>query len=163
MAGDRCYENYEIGEQHHSRARTTTDADIRMIIGAAACDHPNHTDAVFTADHPIFRAPCTPGVLVLSMADGFFIDAMSMNMRLPLSYGYDRVRFLKPVYPGDTLRADLEVVAKRVKNNDWGIVDVQLEVLNQDDVLVAVLVHKLLVLREGSSIEAPNYQPEATA
>lgn len=163
MAGERCYEDYEVGEKHRSRARTTTDADIRMIIGAAGCDHPNHTDAVFTGDHPVFRAPCTPGVLVLALADGFFIDAMSMDMKLPLSYGYDRVRFLKPVYPGDTLRAELEVVGKRERDDDWGIVDVQLEVLNQEEALVAVLVHKLLVLRKGSAIEAPDYRIESTA
>lgn len=70
MTPPKYFEDFTIGDAFESRGRTVTEADIRMFIGATGADHPNHTDAEYCRHHPIFRQPCAPGVLALSVEIG---------------------------------------------------------------------------------------------
>ncbi len=127
-----------------------TDADIRLFLGATGADHPNHTDAEHCRHHPIFDRPVALGVLVLSVVDGFIAEAITRNAAPCLNYGHDRIRYLRPVYPGDTIRATIEVTASEIKNEEWGLLTVQADAVNQAGDLVLVNTNKLLIQRRRS-------------
>jgi 3-hydroxybutyryl-CoA dehydratase len=143
----RYFEDFTVGERFRSWGRTITDADIRLFLGATGADHPNHTDAEHCRRHPIFRAPVALGVLVLSVVDGFIAEAITRYAAPCLNYGHDKIRYLKPVYPGDTIHADVEVTAAEAKNDEWGLLTVKADASNQTGELVLVNVNKLLIWR----------------
>ncbi len=148
----RYFEDFQVGEHFKSRGRTITDADIRMFIGATGADHPNHTDAEYCRSHPIFDRPCAPGVLTLSVVDGFIAEAVTLDAALSLNYGHDRIRYLRPVYPGDTISAEIKIAAKEEKDSDWGLLTVEAHAKNPRGELVLVNVNRLLIQRRTSKI-----------
>ena len=77
-----------------------------------------------------------------AMAMRMMVDHMSANARASLgSPGLDELRWLKPVYPGDTLRCEMEVVEKRRSRSrpEMGILDTKLTVFNQKDECVMTM------------------------
>lgn len=148
MKSVRYFEDFQVGEIFESRGRTMTDADIRLFIGATGADHPNHTDAEYCRDHPFFKRPCAPGVLTLSVVDGFVAEEITRKSALSLNYGHDRIRYLKPVYPDDTISAEIEITAKEKKDSDWGLLTVEARARDQKGELVLVNVNKLLIQRK---------------
>jgi len=65
-----------------------------------------------------------------------------------MSYGYDRVRFIAPVYIDDSIRAHSEIAAKRehTKNPDsYGFIDENVVVKNQNEETVMAFTHIYLV------------------
>jgi acyl dehydratase len=65
-----------------------------------------------------------------------------------ISYGYDRIRFISPVFIGDTITSKAEIVAKREhakRAADFGLVDEQVTVTNQRGETVIAFVHVYMV------------------
>ena len=86
------------------------------------------------------------GTLIFSVAIG--MTAGSINPRA-MSYGYDRLRFIRPVFIGDTIRVTASIADKRdhPKRADSGIVAEKIEVMNQRNETVLVCEHLYLVQR----------------
>jgi len=85
------------------------------------------------------------GTLVLSVAVGSLADEIN---EAAMSYGYDRVRFIAPVYIDDTIQAHSEIVAQRehVKNPEkYGFIDENVIVTNQNNETVMAFTHIYLV------------------
>jgi acyl dehydratase len=95
------------------------------------------------------------GTLIFSVSVG--MTAGDINPRA-FSYGYDRLRFVKPVFIGDTIRGKVTISEKRDhKRPDRGFVVEHLEVLNQRDETVLVCDHLLLVERsEPVAVDTPS-------
>ena len=88
-------------------------------------------------------------LLIFSVAVG--LTAGEINP-LAFSYGYDRLRFIKPVFIGDTIRGRVTVKEKRDhKKPDHGVVVEALEVFNQRNETVLACEHLLLVQRRGGA------------
>ncbi len=132
------FEDLAVGAEFNSRGRTITDADIRLFIGATGDDHPHHTDAEYCKKHPVFKRPCAQGVLVLSVSDTFFAYEIGFNLAFSLNYGHDKIRYLQPVYDGDTVRSRMRILSCEPKDETWGRVLVECNVYNQDDELVLI-------------------------
>ena len=65
-----------------------------------------------------------------------------------MTYGYEKLRFPKPTFIGDTIRTKVTIADKRDhKRPEYGIVVEKLEVLNQRDECVMACEHLLLVKR----------------
>ena len=98
------------------------------------------------------------GTLIFSVGVG--MTASTINPRA-MSYGYDRLRFIKPVFIGDTIRASATIKEKRdhPRRASHGIVVEFLEVTNQDNENVLVCDHLYLVARRDRAfcIEADAY------
>lgn len=138
----KTFEDFPLGETFESDGRTVTEADIRLFIGATGATHPNHVDREFATHHPVLDLDdvVAHGVLTLSVADGFVSETLGAGETLlATNYGYDRVRFLNPVYPGDTVTATIEVVDRAERDDDWGRLTLDVTVTKQtgDAVLVA--------------------------
>ncbi len=104
-------------------------------------------DAQWCATQP-FGQRFADGTLVFSVAIG--LTASTINPRA-MSCGYDRLRFLRPVHIGDTIRTVTTISDKRdhPKRQDHGIAAENVEVLNQHDEPVLVCEHLYLVERRA--------------
>lgn len=143
---ERWFEDYRVGESRVTTGRTITEADIVFHAGQTGDLYPHHMDAEWAASQPFGRR-IAHGTLVMSIAVG--MTAGDINPR-STSYGYDRVRFVRPVFIGDTVTVRTEVSSLRdhVKQPArYGFVDEQVTAQNQNGETVLALVHIYLVER----------------
>ncbi|TCK70188.1 MaoC family dehydratase [Acidipila rosea] len=140
------FEEYGEGLQRSTMGRTITEADIVIHAGQTGDFYPHHMDEAWCRTQPFGRR-IAHGTLILSIAAG--MTAGDINPRA-ISYGYDRVRFIRPVFLGDTIRVTATIREKREdkKRPTHGIVVEMLEVLNQEQKLVLAAEHLYLVDRK---------------
>ena len=128
----KYFEDFKIGEKQHTSGRTMTEADIRLFIGCSDNTHPVHVDAEYCESHPSVKGCIIQGVLTLGVADGFMAKEISPTKVPTIHYGHDKVRYLRPVYPGDTIHCETEVIDKKIKNDEFGVVSWSIYVINQN-------------------------------
>lgn len=141
------WEDYEIGFTRTSTGRTITESDIVIHAGQTGDFYPHHMDAEFAKSTP-FGQRVAHGTLVLSVGVGMLANEIN---DAAFSYGYDRVRFIAPVFIGDTIISKAEIVAKRehAKSPEkYGIVDEQVTVTKQSGEVVIAFVHVYMVERK---------------
>ena len=139
-------EEYIVGSSRASYARTVTEADVVLHAGQTGDFYPHHMDAEFARTQP-FGQRIAHGTLILSMSVGMLAGAINEHA---MSYGYDRVRFVRPVFMGDTIRARAQITAVRdhPKRPAVGIVEENLEVTNQRGETVLALIKLYIVDRQ---------------
>lgn len=144
-AVERRFEDYDIGEKRVTTGRTITEADVVLHAGQSGDFFPHHVDAEWCATQP-FGARIAHGTLIITIAVG--MTAGDINP-LAMSYGYDRIRFVRPVFIGDTITTTAEIAAKRddPKRVEFGFVDEQVTVHNQQGDVVLSLIHVYRVAR----------------
>jgi acyl dehydratase len=148
IAGRPLYfEDYEIGMTFETPGRTITDADIVNFAGISGDFYGIHVDDVFAKNNSIFGGRVAHGLLVISVITGLWFRLGIFEGTLLAFYGIDRLRWTKPVRPGDTIRAKLTVVSKEEKRLG-GLITFKNEVYNQKGELVAVFDAKLLISRK---------------
>ena len=148
MNVDRYLEDYEIGEEYTTTGRTIGEADIVLHAGQTGDFYPHHMDAAWCATQP-FGQRIAHGTLVFSVGVG--MAAGDINTRA-MSYGYDRLRFVKPVFIGDTIHTHSTITATREhKRPGYGIVVEKIDVINQRDELVLTCEHLHIVERRPAA------------
>lgn len=138
------FEDYATGSVRVYAGRTITAEDIEIHAAQTGDVFPHHMDAEWCATQP-FGRPMAHGTLVLSVAVGMTADEVNPAA---MSYGYDRIRFVRPVFIDDTITVRAEVTSLReyAKAPDsYGLVDEEVRVTNQDGDVVLALVHIYLV------------------
>lgn len=146
---DLYFEDYTIGDSRQTTGRTITEADVVLHAGQTGDFYPHHMDKEWCATQP-FKERIAHGTLIFSIAVG--MTAAEINPKA-MSYGYDRLRFIKPVFIADTITSKIHISEKRDhKRPEYGIVIEHLEVINQRGETVLVCDHILLVKRQTSEI-----------
>jgi acyl dehydratase len=141
------FENYAIGDTRKCVGRTVTEADIVLHAGQTGDFYPQHMDAEWCALQP-FKQRIAHGTLTFALAVGQ--TAALVNPRA-MTYGYDCLRFIRPVFIGNTLTTHVVISDKRDhKRSTHGIVVEKLEVKNQRQETVLACEHLLLVERINS-------------
>lgn len=155
MPGYKYFEDYTIGQKQTTSGRTMTEADIRLFIGCSDNTHPVHVDAQYCERHPSVTGCILQGDLILGVADGFFAKEITPSKVPSIHYGMDKVRFVKPTYPGDTVHCETEVVGQDIKNEQFGVITWNVNVLNQRGETVIFYVDKQYIGRR-SAFSTPN-------
>jgi acyl dehydratase len=142
---ERWFDDIEIGEVRTTVGRTITEADIVLHAGQTGDFFPHHMDAAWMATQPAGQR-IAHGTLILSVAVG--MTAGDINPQ-SMSYGYDRIRFIRPVFIGDTITVTAEITEKapHPRRPDAGHVHELVTVVNQHGETVMVLTHLYLVNR----------------
>jgi len=137
------FEDYEVGSTRQTQGRTLTETDIVLHAGQSGDFYPHHMDAEWCKEQE-FRQRIAHGTLVFTMAVG--LSAGEVNPEA-FTYAYDRLRFVKPVFIGDTLRVRVTVKEKRdsSKRPGYGIVVELVEAFNQRQEVVLACEHLLMV------------------
>lgn len=145
MGTETTFEDFEVGQRFETGGRTATEADIRMFVGATGSTDRIHVDHDHAEAHPLVDDVICHGTLALAITDGLLADEIAREAALAMNYGHDGVRYLDPVYPGDTLTATAEVTETHEKGEGWGVVVTDVEVTNGDGETVLVESHRFLV------------------
>ena len=142
------FEDYTLGDSRETFGRTITESDIVLHAGQTGDFFPHHMDAEWCKTQP-FKERIAHGTLIFSVAVG--MTAGDINPEA-FSYGYDRLRFIKPVFINDTITCKISISDKRDhKKPAFGVVAEKLEVTNQKGELVLVCEHLLMVNRKNTS------------
>lgn len=145
MSVRKFFDDYTLGEARNTGGRTITESDIVMHAGQTGDFYPHHMDAEWCKTQP-FGQRIAHGTLIFSVAIGMTAGIINDEA---MTYGYDRLRFVRPVFILDTIRVNIKITEKRpYKHPDKGIVVEGVEVLNQHDEVVMVCEHLLLVNRK---------------
>ena len=139
------FEDYATGCVRKTLGRTITEADIVIHAGQTGDFYPHHMDAEWCKSQP-FGQRIAHGTLIFSIAVG--MTAGDVNP-VAFSYGYDRLRFIKPVFIGDTLHIRVTIKEKRdaPKSPRHGVVVELTEAFNQRGEVVLACEHLLMVER----------------
>ncbi|HSO47428.1 MAG TPA: MaoC/PaaZ C-terminal domain-containing protein [Rhizobiaceae bacterium] len=143
------YEEYELGHVRITSGRTITETDFVVHAGHTGDFFPHHMDAEFAKSLPGGQR-IAHGTMVFSIGIG--LTATLINP-VAFSYGYDRLRFIRPVHIGDTIKTRVTITHKTddPKREDMGRVVERCEVVNQRGETVLAADHILLVERKKSS------------
>jgi acyl dehydratase len=149
MNDERYFEEYEIGSARVTTGRTITETDIVMHAGQTGDFFPHHMDAAWCATQH-FGQRIAHGTLIFSVAVGMTANAINPHA---MSYGYDRLRFVQPVFIGDTIQVRAEITACRdhPKRADHGVAVETVTVTNQGGQTVLVCEHLYLVKRRPAA------------
>ena len=143
----RYYEDFKVGDIYkHPYGRTVTETDNVWFTNVMMNLNPMHFNEAY-AIKTEFGERLVNGTLVVALAVGMSVIDVSANATANL--GYDDIRHHGPVFHGDTLFAESEVIEKRESKSrdNVGIVTTELRVYNQDDNLVLSLNRTPMVLK----------------
>jgi len=124
-----------IGDTWKTESRTVTIEDIEHFAEFTGDKFYAHMDEDAAKASPIFEGRVAHGYLILSFAAGLFVDPDPGPVLA--NTGLENLRFLTPLYPGDSMRVELTVRSKSLKSEETGVVRWAVEVFNQEDALVA--------------------------
>jgi oxepin-CoA hydrolase/3-oxo-5,6-dehydrosuberyl-CoA semialdehyde dehydrogenase len=124
-----------IGDTLKTGSRTVTIADIEHFAEFTGDKFYAHMDEEAAKASPIFEGRVAHGYLILSFAAGLFVWPDPGPVLA--NTGLENLRFLTPLYPGDSMRVELTVRSKSLKSEDTGVVRWAVEIFKQNDELVA--------------------------
>jgi 3-hydroxybutyryl-CoA dehydratase len=143
-------EFYVAVGDHATFSKTVGESDVYLFAGITGDFAPNHTNKAFMEKSP-YRGLIAHGALLVGFmsaaSTAAVASARTSAEELPVSLGYDRVRFLAPVFFGDTVTVDYRINAiDQVRRR--ATADIQ--VTNQNGVLVAIATHVLKWVKNGA-------------
>ena len=141
----RYFDDFKVGDvYHHLPGRTLSQQDNAWFTLLTMNTHPLHFDEEYAAatefKKPLIASPLTVAVVVgMSVSD--------VSAKAIANLGWKDIKLTKPVFPGDTLYANTEVLDKRESKSrpNAGIVTVLTRGINQHDVEVCVFERQMLV------------------
>ena len=147
MAG-RTFEQWKIGDHiAHALSRTVTEADNLLITTLTHNAQPLHLDAQYAAGTEFGRIVVN-GLFTFSLMVGVSVADTTLGT-LVANLGYDKVTMPKPVFIGDTLKIETEVVDLRASKSrpNAGIVTFRHRAFNQHGEMVCEALRTALVSR----------------
>lgn len=148
MAG-HYFEEFEVGQAfRHGLTRTITEADNVFFSALTHNPAPLHLDAEYMK-HSEFGRPLVNSCLTLAFMVGISVGDTTVGTTVA-NLGWDEVRFPKPLFHGDTIRVETEVLEVRESKSrpDNGIVIFAHRAYNQHEELVGECKRSALMLRK---------------
>lgn len=145
----RCYEDLTVGDiSEHRPGRTISDADNTWFPLLTMNTHPMRFDAEY-AKHSEFgrRIVCSP--LTLARLAG--VSATDVSQKAIANLGWKELRLTHPVFAGDTLTAESEVLDKRESKSrpNAGVVSEATRGFNQNGLPVCEFERTMLIVKHG--------------
>ncbi|MGA8101052.1 MAG: MaoC/PaaZ C-terminal domain-containing protein [Candidatus Acidiferrales bacterium] len=142
------FEDYVVGATRVTTGRTITETDVVIHAGHSGDFFPHHMDEEFARSSPFGRRIAHG---TMTFAIGIGLTATQINPAA-FSYGYDRLRFPKPVFIGDTIhtRVTIKEKAEEPKRPGHGRVVEACQVINQHGEVVMYCEHILMAQRKPS-------------
>jgi acyl dehydratase len=141
----RFLEDFRVGDRYrHAHGRTITETDNTWFTLLTNNSHDIHINADY-ASRSEFGRPLVVSTLTLAIVTGLSVEDVSRNAVANL--GWDDVRLPAPVFAGDTLYGESEVLEVRESRSrpGQGVVKVRTRGFNQDDVTVIEFERTILV------------------
>lgn len=152
MAG-KYYDDLAVGQRFvHSLGRTITEMDNVLFSALTMNTQPLHLNEDFAARTPFGRR-IVNGLFTLALAVGLTVSELTEGT-IVANLGYESVRHPHPVFHGDTLYVETEVLEMRPSRSqpDRGIVKLKHIGRNQDGTVVVEVVRTVLFLRRPEAV-----------
>src|ERR671927_101350 len=149
----RFFEDFEVGDVYeHPLGRTVTTTDNVWFTLLSQNTAPVHFDQNYAAQTE-FGKPLVDSTFTLALVTGQSVTDISQNVFANL--GWDEVRLPNPVFEGDTIYSQSEVLEKRESRSrqNVGIVKVKTTGYNQDGTTVMTSKRMIMVYRRGHAPE----------
>ena len=149
----RCFEDFKVGDVYeHRPGRTVSEADNTWFTLLTMNTNPLHFDAAYSAKTE-FGRPLVDSCLTLSMVTGMSVTDVSQKAVANL--GWDKVRLTAPVFAGDTIYAETEVLAVRESKSrpTQGIVTVRTTGKKADGTPFLSFERAILVPKRGHATD----------
>ena len=145
----RYYEEFVVGDVYeHRPGRTITDADNVWFTLLTMNTHPAHFDYEFAAKtefgKPLVCSPLTVALMVgMSVSD--------VSQKAVANLGWQDIKLTAPMFPGDTLYAESEVLEKRESKSrpEQGVVTIRTVGTNQHKTIVCTFNRTMLIWKKG--------------
>lgn len=142
------WEEWEIGAEFESAARTVTETDIVMFAALSGDYNPLHTNEEYCKQTQ-FGTRIAHGPLVYAIAAGLLFQLHLYDDTIIAFLGFDSLKFTNPVKAGDTIHARIKVLERRETSRpDRGVMKRQLQVLNQRGEIVQDAIQAFLLKRK---------------
>lgn len=148
------FEDFEPGKiLRHPVGRTVSQADNLWFTLLTANTNPIHIDAHYSAQTE-FRKPLMNSTFTLALVTGLSVSDVSQNA---INLGWDEIRMPAPVFEGDTIYAQTEILSKRESKSrpHMGIVEVKTTGFKQDGTVVMQFKRTIMVYKRGKAPEPP--------
>ncbi|MEP6691097.1 MAG: MaoC family dehydratase [Gemmatimonadaceae bacterium] len=158
MSG-RCFEDFEVGMViRHPLGRTVTATDNTWFTLLTVNTNPIHFDAHYSAQTE-FGRPLVNSAFTLALVTGLSVADVS---QYAVNLGWDDVRMPAPVFEGDTVYAQTEVLSTRESKSrpHMGLVEVRTTGFKQDGVVVMEFRRTILVYKRGHVPKHPLPAPK---
>ena len=149
----RYFEDFRVGDVYeHRPGRTISEADNTWFTLLTMNTHPVHFDAAY-ASKTEFGRPLVNSCLTLSIVAGMSVSDLSQKAVANL--GWDKVRLTAPVFAGDTVYAESEVLDARASSSrpTQGIVTVRTTGRKADGTVFMTYERSFLVPKRGHAVE----------
>ena len=149
----RYYEEFEVGEVYeHRPGRTLTETDNIWFSLLTMNQHPLHIDNVYGAGTE-FGRPLVNSALTLAIVTG--MSVADVSQKTVANLGWDKVRLTAPVFAGDTIYAESEVIAKRESKSrpHHGIVTVRTTGKKADGTVFMTFERSALIPMRGHAVD----------
>jgi acyl dehydratase len=144
----RTYEDFEVGDIYqHPIGRTITQTDNIWFTLLTVNNNPIHLDDGYAAQTE-FKKPLVDSTLTLAIATGLSVSDISQNA---INLGWDEIRRPHPLFNGDTLYAQSEVLSMRLSQSrpNMGVIQVKTTGFNQHGQVVIEFKRTIMVYRRG--------------
>ncbi len=131
----QAFHSLNLGQTLKTRSRTITLSDIEQFANFTGDTFYAHMDHEAALRNPFFPGRVAHGYLLLSFAAGLFVEPNEGPVLA--NTGLDKLRFLTPVEPGDSIAVQLTVKEKTPRNDQYGEVRWHVCILNQSEKMVA--------------------------
>jgi len=159
----RFFEDFEVGDVYqHPLGRTVITTDNMWFTLLTQNTAPIHFDHHYTAQTE-FGKPLVDSTFTLALVTGQSVADISQNVFANL--GWDEVRLPHPVFEGDTIYSQSEVLEKRESRSrpTVGIVTVKTSGYNQEGKVVITFKRTIMVYKRGQAPQIPRLLPEGTS
>jgi 3-hydroxybutyryl-CoA dehydratase len=147
------FEDFVVGVEHVTRGRTITEADVMNFAGLSGDFIELHTNEEY-ARQSSFGRRIAHGMLTLSISTGLMTRMNLVTDTVVAFYGIDKLRFVKPVFIGDTIHVKKTVMDTAAKGGVSGVVTFDTRVLNQKNEAVLVYRDKLVIKKRPEGTNA---------
>ena len=144
----RAFEDFRVGDViRHATGRTVLDADNVWFTLLTVNPNPIHFDRHYAASTE-WKRPLVDSTFTLALVTGLTVSDLSRNA---VNLGWDEVKLPAPVFEGDTIYAQSEVLEARESRSrpEQGIVRVRTEGFNQDGTVVISFIRALMVSKRA--------------
>src|SRR5487761_6644 len=156
----RYFEDFEVGDVYrHRLGRTITETDNIWMTLLSQNTAPLHFDRHYAAQTE-FGRPLVDSTFTLALVTGQSVIDVSQNVFANL--GWDEVRLPAPVFAGDTIYSESEVLELRLSNSrpDVGVVTVRTIGFNQEGTIVIMFRRTMLIYRQGCGPNLTAVEPK---
>jgi len=154
----RCYEDFTVGMiMRHPLGRTISSADNAWFTLATVNTNPIHFDAHYSAQTEYGR-PLVNSCFTIALVTGLSVADVSRN---GVNLGWDEVRMPAPLYEGDTVYAQSEVLSLRESKSHpaRGIVEIRTTGYKQDGTVIMTFRRTIMVYKRGHVPSRPTPSP----